>query len=177
MGVEAPETCWATHKRQVINLWNCCIWLVNLSEMYDDARNCQRQRLFFIYLSLKTTQFTDEVSIASSTGQHIFVPKDSRALASGAVSTGTVTALPTVRNAFTSGVYTRCYQRFKWSPFVTSAIIYQQRRCNILEDVHSRSMANWYIHARAEPNYVSSHSTNCIHNNTISLVLLPSSSK
>jgi hypothetical protein len=30
MGVEAPETCWATHKRQVINLWNCCIWLVNL---------------------------------------------------------------------------------------------------------------------------------------------------
>jgi hypothetical protein len=28
MGAEAPETCWATHKRQVINLSNCCIWLV-----------------------------------------------------------------------------------------------------------------------------------------------------
>ena len=25
MGVEAPETCWATRKRQVINLWNCSI--------------------------------------------------------------------------------------------------------------------------------------------------------
>ena len=30
MGEEAPETCWATHKRQVINMWNCCILLVNL---------------------------------------------------------------------------------------------------------------------------------------------------
>jgi len=25
LGVETPETCWATHKRQAINLWNCCI--------------------------------------------------------------------------------------------------------------------------------------------------------
>jgi len=33
MGVEAPETCWATHKRQVKNLWNCRIWLVNLFEL------------------------------------------------------------------------------------------------------------------------------------------------
>jgi hypothetical protein len=32
MGEEAPETCWATHKRQVINLWNCCILLVDLFE-------------------------------------------------------------------------------------------------------------------------------------------------
>jgi len=43
MGMEVSETCWATHKRQVINLWNCCIWLVNLFELYDDARTCQRQ--------------------------------------------------------------------------------------------------------------------------------------
>jgi hypothetical protein len=43
MGVETPEACWATHKRQVINLWNCCIWLVNLFESYDDARSCQHQ--------------------------------------------------------------------------------------------------------------------------------------
>jgi len=43
MGVEAPETCWATHKRQVMNLWNCCILSVNLFELYDDARTCQRQ--------------------------------------------------------------------------------------------------------------------------------------
>ena len=32
MGVRTPETCWAVHtsKRQVINLRNCCIWLVDL---------------------------------------------------------------------------------------------------------------------------------------------------
>jgi len=38
-----PETCWTTHKRQVINLWNCCIWLVNLFELCDDAWTCQHQ--------------------------------------------------------------------------------------------------------------------------------------
>jgi len=32
MGVRTPETCWAVHKRQVINLRNCCIWLVDLFE-------------------------------------------------------------------------------------------------------------------------------------------------
>jgi hypothetical protein len=33
-GGEAPETCWATHKRHVINLWNCCIcWLNYLNHM------------------------------------------------------------------------------------------------------------------------------------------------
>jgi hypothetical protein len=30
-------------KRQVINLGKCCIRLVNLFELYDDARTCQRQ--------------------------------------------------------------------------------------------------------------------------------------
>jgi hypothetical protein len=44
MGGETPETCWATHKRQVINLWNCCILLVELFESYDDAQTCERQR-------------------------------------------------------------------------------------------------------------------------------------
>ena len=34
MGAEGPETCWATHKRQVINLWNGCILLVNLFEFF-----------------------------------------------------------------------------------------------------------------------------------------------
>jgi hypothetical protein len=41
MGVRTPEKCSAVHKRQVINLRNCCIWLVDLFEMYDDARNCK----------------------------------------------------------------------------------------------------------------------------------------
>jgi hypothetical protein len=35
MGGETPETCWATHKRQVINLWNCCISLVELFELNE----------------------------------------------------------------------------------------------------------------------------------------------
>ena len=39
----APETRWATRKRQVINLWNSCILLVDLFESYDDARTCERQ--------------------------------------------------------------------------------------------------------------------------------------
>jgi hypothetical protein len=32
MGMRMPETCWAVFKRQVINLWNCCIWLVDSFE-------------------------------------------------------------------------------------------------------------------------------------------------
>ena len=32
MGVRTPETCWAVHKRQVINLRNICIQLVDLFE-------------------------------------------------------------------------------------------------------------------------------------------------
>jgi hypothetical protein len=33
MGGETPETCWATHKHEVINSWNCCILLVDLFEL------------------------------------------------------------------------------------------------------------------------------------------------
>jgi hypothetical protein len=33
MGVRTRDTCWAVHKRQVINLRNCCIWLVDLFEL------------------------------------------------------------------------------------------------------------------------------------------------
>jgi hypothetical protein len=44
MDREAPETCWGTHKRQVINLWNCWILLVDLFESYNDARTCERQK-------------------------------------------------------------------------------------------------------------------------------------
>jgi hypothetical protein len=39
---EAPDTRWATYKRQVINLWNCCISLVDLFELCDDALTCER---------------------------------------------------------------------------------------------------------------------------------------
>ena len=50
MGVRTPETCWAVHKRQVINLRSCCIWLVDLFEMYDDARTCKLQTLTLGFL-------------------------------------------------------------------------------------------------------------------------------
>jgi hypothetical protein len=43
MGEDTPETCRAIHKRQVINLWNCCIWLVNSFESYDDTRTCEHR--------------------------------------------------------------------------------------------------------------------------------------
>jgi hypothetical protein len=33
MGVRTPKTCWAVHKRHVINLRNCCIWLVNFFQL------------------------------------------------------------------------------------------------------------------------------------------------
>ena len=35
MGMRTPETCWAVHKRQVINLRDCCIWLVDLLDLYS----------------------------------------------------------------------------------------------------------------------------------------------
>ena len=34
MGVRTPKTCWAINKRQVINWRNCCIYLVDLFELY-----------------------------------------------------------------------------------------------------------------------------------------------
>jgi len=58
MGVEAPEICWATNKCQVISLWNCCIWLVNLSELYDDARTWQRQKEIFFSIPKKKIEPT-----------------------------------------------------------------------------------------------------------------------
>jgi len=33
-------------KRQAINLYNCCIWLVNFFELYDDAWTCQRKKRY-----------------------------------------------------------------------------------------------------------------------------------
>jgi hypothetical protein len=57
MGGEAPEACWATHKRQVINLWSCCFLLVDLLESYDDARTCKRQK-YTQYIVINQTIFS-----------------------------------------------------------------------------------------------------------------------
>jgi len=49
MGGETPETCSATHKHQVMNLWNCCILLVELLESlplclsWNNSHNCTFQ--------------------------------------------------------------------------------------------------------------------------------------
>ena len=56
MGGKGPETCWATHKRQVINLWNCCILLVDLFESYDVARTSVGQ-IHKDYLVFTWTRF------------------------------------------------------------------------------------------------------------------------
>ena len=37
LGVRTPDTCWAVRKRQVINLRNSWVYLVDLFELYDDA--------------------------------------------------------------------------------------------------------------------------------------------
>jgi hypothetical protein len=42
---EAPETCWATYKRQVINLWNSCILLVDL---FESCMHCFLHRLVLL---------------------------------------------------------------------------------------------------------------------------------
>jgi hypothetical protein len=55
MGVEAPETGWATHKRQVRNLWNGCIKLVNLFEVYDVARTCKLQKVAWLFTPFLVT--------------------------------------------------------------------------------------------------------------------------
>jgi hypothetical protein len=60
MGVEAHEKYWVTHKRQVINLWKCCIWLVNLFELCDDARTCKRQiqiSFYFFFTAMKNLSY------------------------------------------------------------------------------------------------------------------------
>ena len=52
VGVLTPKTCWALHKRQVINLRNFCIWLVDLFETYDDARSCKLLMWMLIFCLL-----------------------------------------------------------------------------------------------------------------------------
>jgi len=45
-------------KRQVINLWNCCIWLVNLFELYDDATDFPKSNQYFSPISLAYKFYT-----------------------------------------------------------------------------------------------------------------------
>ena len=54
MGVRTPDTCWAVHKRQVINLRSCCIWLVDLFELFWFSYCCDmfRPQLLTIFRDL-----------------------------------------------------------------------------------------------------------------------------
>jgi len=65
---EAPEPCWAAHKRQVINLRNCCIWLVNLLESYDDARTCERQMYLQHLVFVRPLLLPAAIAAGSSNG-------------------------------------------------------------------------------------------------------------
>jgi hypothetical protein len=76
-----PKTCWATHKHQVINLWNCCIQLVDLFESYNDARTCERQMKceFWFFVQLLSETFfilrkNEQNMIKKSVGLHIKYP-------------------------------------------------------------------------------------------------------
>jgi hypothetical protein len=69
MGGETPETCWATHKRQVINLWNCCILLVELFESYDDVWTCERQKVYIVIGRRKKIPLDVQVHVESTLGK------------------------------------------------------------------------------------------------------------
>jgi len=56
-------------RSQVVDLWSCCIWLVNLFELYDDARTCQRQTEYRLRVLSLTKGQKSEVLIKN------FVPK------------------------------------------------------------------------------------------------------
>jgi len=65
MGGEAPETCWATYKRQVINSQNCRVLLVDLFESYDDARSCERQSWLTIFKTIHISQLHHKDSVGT----------------------------------------------------------------------------------------------------------------
>jgi hypothetical protein len=44
MGVRMSETYWVVHERQIINLGNCCIWLVDLLEVSDQVLHPYKTR-------------------------------------------------------------------------------------------------------------------------------------
>ena len=67
MGGEAPETCWVTNKRQVINLWNYCILLVDLFELYEDARTCERQKKKYRHLLWSPINFSSSFTVFDQT--------------------------------------------------------------------------------------------------------------
>jgi len=41
VGVGTPEACWTVHGHRVMDLRGCCIWLVDLFELFDDAQTCK----------------------------------------------------------------------------------------------------------------------------------------
>jgi hypothetical protein len=82
MGMRMPEACWAVFKRQVINLWNCCIWLVDSFEcmmMHGLANPKLKSRIVFIvaesvwlvsrfyYSSVLIQDIVDSVALTSYT--------------------------------------------------------------------------------------------------------------
>ena len=69
MGGKTPETFWATHKRQVINFWNCCILLVELFEL----NNRIYSRVFIHCFTLKVNEIS---TFETSWNIYANVPRD-----------------------------------------------------------------------------------------------------
>jgi hypothetical protein len=61
-------------ERRVINLWNCCIWLVNLIELYDEARTCQRQISLPCSQQHFTGTYPEKASHSTSSGTVAMLP-------------------------------------------------------------------------------------------------------
>jgi len=80
MGMRMAETCWAVFKRQVLNLWNCCIWLVDSFECFYNFFIVTRTVCRVVFHSLNG--FTQECSkIMKSTCIQLLPPMYEKILA------------------------------------------------------------------------------------------------
>jgi hypothetical protein len=66
MGLRTPETCWAVFKRQVINLRNCCIWLVDSFEcmMMHGLANPKSTVIFDTFATKSFTKEHDHLAMS-----------------------------------------------------------------------------------------------------------------
>jgi hypothetical protein len=71
MGVRTPETCWALHKRQVINWRDCYIKSVDLFELYDDVR-AYKFEISVFYFSKKLESVTQRGKILRIAFWHLW---------------------------------------------------------------------------------------------------------
>jgi len=79
MGMRKPKTCWAVLKRQVINLRNCCIWLVDLNSCvilcWRATRNIEhliKERWTAVHVQIMSVRLLSLVFCRVNRGQDIY---------------------------------------------------------------------------------------------------------